>query len=105
MNEFEPVSSVGDMDYSVYRDEPSCADRAMDDGHCGLPTEELSPLAEKLLIPQELIRTALDLELQEGTVIADRLRNAPCVSGRPVSRGAHHCRTVDAAGKWRAAWP
>src|SRR6202011_6187551 len=46
---------------------------AMDEGHCGLPTEELIPLAEKLLeVPQELIRTALDLELQEGTVVADR---------------------------------
>src|SRR6188472_556342 len=37
---------------------------AMDDGHCGVPTEELIPLAEKLLeVPQQLIRTALDLEL------------------------------------------
>ena len=41
---------------------------AMDEGHCGLPTEELIPLAEKLLeVPQQLIRTALDLELQERT--------------------------------------
>ena len=47
---------------------------AMDEGHCGLPTEELIPLAEKLLeVPQELIRTALDLELQEGSVVADRV--------------------------------
>jgi exodeoxyribonuclease V alpha subunit len=45
---------------------------AMDEGHCGLPTEELIPLAEKLLeVPQEILRAALDLELQEGTVIAD----------------------------------
>ena len=36
---------------------------AMDEGHCGLPTEELMPLAEKLLtVPRQLIRTALDLE-------------------------------------------
>src|ERR1700730_7132255 len=43
---------------------------AMDEGHCGLPTEELIPLAEKLLeVPQELIGTALALELQDGTVI------------------------------------
>ena len=29
---------------------------AMDAGHCGLPTEELIPLAEKLLeVPQQLI--------------------------------------------------
>src|SRR5271155_665981 len=52
---------------------------AMDDGHCGLPTDELVPLAEKLLeVPNELIRTALDLELQEGTVIADRVGETPC---------------------------
>jgi exodeoxyribonuclease V alpha subunit len=36
----------------------------MDEGHCSLPTAELTPLAEKLLeVPQGLIRTALDLEL------------------------------------------
>jgi exodeoxyribonuclease V alpha subunit len=53
---------------------------AMDEGHCGLPTDELVPLAEKLLeVPQELIGTALDLEFQEGTVIADRVGETPCV--------------------------
>ena len=53
---------------------------AMDEGHCGLPTEELIPLAEELLeVPQELIRTALDLELSEGTVIPDHVGDTPCV--------------------------
>jgi exodeoxyribonuclease V alpha subunit len=53
---------------------------AMDVGHCGLPTEELIPLAERLLeVPQELIRAALDLELQEGTVVAERVGETPCV--------------------------
>jgi len=28
-------------------------------------------------VPQQLIRTALDLELQEGTVIADSARRSP----------------------------
>jgi exodeoxyribonuclease V alpha subunit len=52
---------------------------AMDEGHCGLPTGELIPLAEKLLeVPEELIRTALDLELQEGSVIADRVGATDC---------------------------
>src|SRR6266542_3581969 len=47
---------------------------AMDEGHCGLPTGELTSLAEKLLdVPQDLVLTALDLELADGTVIADRL--------------------------------
>src|SRR3954467_8747333 len=53
---------------------------AMDEGHCGLPTEELLPLAEKLLeVPQQLVQTALDLELQEGAVVADRVGATPCV--------------------------
>lgn len=52
---------------------------AMDDGHCGLPTHELMPLAEKLLeVPLELIRTALDLELADGTVITDSVGETPC---------------------------
>jgi exodeoxyribonuclease V alpha subunit len=53
---------------------------AMDEGHCGLPTDELVPLAEKLLeVPQQLIQTALGLELHEGTVVADRVGETPCI--------------------------
>ena len=53
---------------------------AMDEGHCGLPIDELVPLAEKLLeVPQTLIRTALDLELQDGNVVADNVGETPCV--------------------------
>jgi exodeoxyribonuclease V alpha subunit len=52
---------------------------AMDDGHCGLPTEELVPLAQGLLeVAAELVRTALDLELAEGTIIADSVGETPC---------------------------
>ena len=78
---------------------------AMDEGHCGLPTDELVPLAEKLLeVPQQLIRTALELELQEGTVIADRVgETALRISGWSASGGAHHRRTADAACRWYAA--
>src|ERR1700685_4468751 len=44
---------------------------AMDEGHCGLPTEELVPLAVELLeVPKELVQTALGLELTERIVIA-----------------------------------
>src|SRR6201985_809160 len=61
---------------------------AMDEGHGGLPTQELIPLAERLLeVPQELIRTALDLELQEGTVVADRVGETPCVFLAGLHRG------------------
>ena len=53
---------------------------AMDDGHCGLPTADLVPLAEKLLeVGPDLIRTALDLELAGGAVIADSLGETDCI--------------------------
>jgi exodeoxyribonuclease V alpha subunit len=53
---------------------------AIDDGHCGLPTDELVLLAEKLLeVPQELVRTALDLELRHRTVAAEWVGDTPCV--------------------------
>src|SRR5246127_4762332 len=53
---------------------------SMDEGHCGLPTDELVPLAEKLLdVPVELVRIALDLERTEGTVIADSVGETSCV--------------------------
>jgi exodeoxyribonuclease V alpha subunit len=53
---------------------------AMDEGHCGLPVDELVPLAETLLeVPAELIRTALELERQEGTVIANHIGETLCV--------------------------
>src|SRR5450631_3057816 len=80
---------------------------ATDEGHCGLPTEELIPLAEKLLeVPQELIRTALDLELQEGTVVADRVGETPCV----FLAGLHRAERVIAERLVRLAngtlpWP
>jgi exodeoxyribonuclease V alpha subunit len=52
---------------------------AMDEGHCGLPTDQLIPLAEKLLeAPRELILTALELERSEGAVIADRVGDTAC---------------------------
>src|SRR5262252_2767816 len=53
---------------------------AMEDGHCGLPHEELLALTRELLdVPAELVATALDLELQDGTVIADDLDGRRCV--------------------------
>lgn len=53
---------------------------AMDEGHCGLPTEELVPLAVALLeVPGELVQASLDLELGEGTVIADTVGEKACI--------------------------
>jgi exodeoxyribonuclease V alpha subunit len=52
---------------------------AMDEGHCGLPTDKLIPLAEELLeAPRELILTALELERSEGNVIADTVADTAC---------------------------
>lgn len=53
---------------------------AMDEGHCGLPVEELVPLAVELLeVDKGLVQTAMDLELAEGTVIADTVGETPCI--------------------------
>ena len=79
----------------------------MDEGHCGLPTDELVPLAEKLLeVPEELVRTALDLELREGNVIADHVGDAPCV----FLAGLYHAERTIAGRLMRLAngtlpWP
>src|SRR6201996_3002032 len=80
---------------------------AMDDGHCGLPLAELTPLAEKLLdVPQALVRTALDLELADGTVVADRLADTDCVflSGLHRAERAIADRLL-ALNKGQLPWP
>src|SRR4029434_71168 len=75
--------------------------------HCGLPTEELLPLAEKLLeVPQQLVRTALDLELRGGAVVADQFAESPCV----VLAGLHRAERTIAERLTRLAngtlpWP
>ena len=52
---------------------------AMGNGHCGLPLEELVPLALKLLeVPDDLIQTAIDLEMADGTITADTVGDTPC---------------------------
>jgi exodeoxyribonuclease V alpha subunit len=52
---------------------------AMDEGHCGLPKDQLIPLAEELLEAlKELILTALELERSEGVVIADKVGDNTC---------------------------
>ena len=52
----------------------------MDDGHCGLPHEDLLALTRELLeVPAELVETALGLELRDGTVIGDDVESRPCI--------------------------
>ena len=73
---------------------------AMDEGHCGLPRDELLTLAEKLLeIPSALIEEAIALELADGTVIADRLdeREAVFLSGLYRSEQNIATRLLDLA--------
>jgi exodeoxyribonuclease V alpha subunit len=53
---------------------------AMDGGHCGLPCEDLLASTRELLeVPAELVDTALSLELQDATVIADEVEGRRCV--------------------------
>jgi exodeoxyribonuclease V alpha subunit len=75
---------------------------AMDDGHCGLPEGELVPLTQKLLeVPEDLITTALALEIQEGTVIADDLDGCRCVFLAGLYPGrARNRRKAGSAGCW-----
>ena len=54
--------------------------KAMEEGHCGLPEAELVPRAVDLLeAPDELVRRAIERELTAGTLIADRVGDAPCL--------------------------
>jgi exodeoxyribonuclease V alpha subunit len=80
---------------------------AMDDGHCGLPAEELIPLTQKLLeVPAELIATALDLELQDGTVIADDLDGRRCVFLAGLFRAEREiAEKLQALAAGRRPWP
>ena len=61
---------------------------AMDEGHCGLPTDELEALACKLLeVDAGLVGTALALELAGGDVVADTLGRRACVFLAGLYRG------------------
>ncbi|MGI3213090.1 SF1B family DNA helicase RecD2 [Roseovarius tibetensis] len=53
---------------------------AMGDGHCGLPRGDLVGLAGKLLeVPTDLIESAMQEELDEGTVTADQVGDTDCI--------------------------
>ena len=52
---------------------------ATDEGHCGLPVDELTELTAKLIeVPPELIETALALELEDGAVVAGTVEGRRC---------------------------
>ena len=53
---------------------------AMDDGHCGLPLDDLVPMAEQLLeIPALIVEQALTFELEAGEVVADTVGERRCI--------------------------
>jgi exodeoxyribonuclease V alpha subunit len=63
---------------------------AMHEGHCGLPRDQLGKHAETLLeVPGDLVRAAIDLELTEGTVVADTVGDTACVFLAGLHRAEH----------------
>jgi exodeoxyribonuclease V alpha subunit len=53
---------------------------ATDEGHCALPVEALTRLAEQLLeVDQALIRTAIVEELSKGEVVSDTISDETCL--------------------------
>ena len=54
--------------------------RATDEGHCGLPVEELLKLAVDLLeVPEPPIRHAMEEELKAGVVVGDTIEGRDCL--------------------------
>src|SRR5262249_55814855 len=80
---------------------------AMDDGHCGLPAEELIALTRELLeVPAELVETALSLELQGGAVIADDLEGRRCVFLAGLYRAEREiAEKLKALAVGKPSWP
>ncbi|WBK02234.1 ATP-dependent RecD-like DNA helicase [Methylocystis parvus] len=85
---------------------------AMDEGHCGLPVEELVKLTVTLLdVDERIVQSALKAELADGEVVADAIEGKPCVFLRglhlaergaadrllALARGASPWPTIDAA--------
>jgi exodeoxyribonuclease V alpha subunit len=80
---------------------------AMDEGHCGLPAEELISLTHTLLeVPAELVETALGLELENGAVIADDLKGRRCVFLAGLYRAEREiAEKLKALAIGRPPWP
>jgi exodeoxyribonuclease V alpha subunit len=54
--------------------------QALDDGHCGLPEDEASAAAERLLeAPAERIAEAVALELADATIVRDTVEGRACL--------------------------
>ena len=76
---------------------------AMDEGHCGLPREQLLTMAAKLLeVPAAIIEGALEMELQDGEVVADTVDERPCNFSRRAASGRACCSCRSRPRRW---WP
>ena len=79
----------------------------MDGGHCGLPWEDLLASTRELLeVPAELVDTALSLELQDATVIADEVEGRRCVFLAALYRAEREIATkLQALRAGKPPWP
>ena len=70
---------------------------AVSEGHCGLPEDDLMPMAEQLLeIPTDILRDALQQELRDETVVADTIAERRCIFlGDLVDRGPDSRQLID----------
>ena len=80
---------------------------AMDEGHCGLPADELSDVTAKLIeVPPALIDTALALELEAGAVVADMVEGRRCVFLAALYRAEQVIAArLQALASGRLPWP
>ena len=80
---------------------------ATDEGHCGLPVEDLIKLATTLLeVDPAIVRSALTHELSGGEVVADTIGDRPCVFLRGLylaERGI--AERLLALAKGSPSWP
>jgi exodeoxyribonuclease V alpha subunit len=80
---------------------------AMDNGNCGLPTEQLITLTVKLLeVPKELAQDALMAEIAENNVIVDNIDNEECIflKGLTISEKQIADRLVKMS-RSKLSWP
>ncbi len=80
---------------------------AMDDGHCGLPHEDLIAQTQELLeVPAGLVDTALALELEDGSVIADDVESRRCVFLAGLYRAEREIAAkLEALAVGKPPWP
>ena len=75
---------------------------ATDEGHCALPVDALTRLAEQLLeVDEALIRTAIVEELSKGEIVSDTIGDETCLFLKGLHLGrAGDCLSADRASVW-----